>query len=128
MPEIAAQPIAKRDDPQFNRVQIRRWQNMTTGDKGAPVVLCNHADRTIKVGGDFGGNAKVLIEGFIGDPNDAAEIADDANWLRLTDPSDNFLEIAEAKIEAVSQMVLMIRPRVVDGTNPLLTVYLLAKE
>lgn len=112
---------------QYDRVQIRRWPNLTTNDKGSPVILCNHADRTVKVGGDFNG-ATVHIEGFVGDPTDADEIADDTNWLPLTDPSDNFLQLTEAKIEAVSQVSLMIRPRVSGGTSPDITVYLLAKE
>ena len=112
---------------QFDRVQIRRWSGLTTGDTGEPVALSNHADRSVRVSGSFNG-CTVHIEGFIGDPTSSAELTNDANWLPLTDPSDNFLQLTTAAIEAVSQVVLYVRPRVSGGTAPSIVVHLLVKE
>ncbi len=81
----------------------------------------------MKVGGSFNG-ATVHIEGFIGDVTDQAALDDATNWLPLTDPSDNFLELTAAKIEAICQVSLLVRPRISGGAAPAITVYLLVKE
>lgn len=128
MATIQASPVAKpASSSEFNRVQIRKWASMTTGDVGEPVSLCNHADRSIKVGGDFGSGATVTIQGYIGE-FDAVSLADDANWLTLTDQSDNNLEFTEAKIECIAQVVTHIRPVITGGTSPSINVYLVVKE
>ena len=128
---MATIPVLNVDKPvgstQFARIQQRKWIGLTTGDVGAPVALCNHADRSVKVGGDFGGDAVVEIQGYIGELDDAS-LAVDANWLPLTDQSDNFLQLTEAKIEAVAQVVAYIRPKVTGGTSPSIDVYLIVKE
>lgn len=97
---------------------VATWQNMQNGDDGSPIEFANFADRSVQVTGTFGASGKVRIEGSI----------DGTNYAPLTDPQGNDLDITTAKIEAVSEVVRWIRPRVIagDGTT-LLTVTMLLK-
>ena len=91
---------------------------MQNGDDGQPIELANFADRSVQVVGTFGAGGKVRIEGSL----------DGANYAPLTDPQGNDLDLTTAKLEAVSEVVRWIRPRVIagDGTT-LLTVTMLLK-
>jgi hypothetical protein len=94
------------------------WPNMATGDVGDPVPFSQYADKSAQVVGTFGAGGTLRIEGSL----------DGTNYAPLTDPQGNALDFTTAKIEAVSEAVLLVRPRVVggDGTT-LLTVTMLLK-
>lgn len=90
---------------------IATWSAMQNGDDGQPIELANFADRSVQVVGIFGSGGKVRIEGSI----------NGTDYAPLTDPQGNDLDISAAKIEAISEAVRWIRPRVVagDGTTSL---------
>lgn len=91
---------------------------MQNGDDGQPIELANFADRSAQVVGTFGAGGKVRIEGSL----------NGTDYAPLTDPQGNDLDLTAVKIEAVSEVVRWIRPRVIagDGTT-LLTVTMLLK-
>lgn len=87
------------------------WTTLANGDDGQPIELANFADRSVQVVGTFGTGGKVRIEGSL----------DGTNYSPLTDPQGNDLDITASKIEAISEVVRWIRPRVIagDGTTSL---------
>lgn len=97
---------------------IATWAGMAVGDDGERIELANFADRSVQVTGVFGAGGNVRIEGSL----------DGVNYAPLTDPQGNNLDINAAKIEAITEIVRYIRPRVTagDGTT-LLTVTMLLK-
>lgn len=91
------------------RYMVVNWPAMVNGDVGAPITLPQMADRSVQVVGVFGGGG-VVIEGSI----------NGTDFATLTDPQGNDLVISTAKIEAVTELVRYIRPRVTgDGTTSL---------
>ena len=112
---------------EFQKLRVIEWPNMVNGDKGQPISRANFADRSVCGLGTFAGST-LTWKAFIGDPTNAAELADDANWLKLTDPSDNYLEMTEPKIEAITQVAVLIRPEVSGGSTTGITARLAAKE
>ena len=96
---------------------VATWPNMQNGDDGQPIELANFADRSVQVTGTFGAGGKVRIEGSL----------DGASYAPLTDPQGNDLDLTTAKLEAVSEVVRWIRPRVIagDGTTSLTVTMLL---
>jgi hypothetical protein len=96
---------------------IVTWPNLANGDQGQPIELANFADRSLQVVGVFGAGGSVRIEGSL----------DGVNYAALTDPQGNDLNFTTAKIEAVSEVVRWLRPRVAagDGTTALTVVALL---
>lgn len=97
---------------------VATWADMQFGDDGSPIELAMFADRSVQVTGTFGAGGSVRIEGSI----------NGTDYAPLTDPQGNALDINTAKIEAISEVVRYIRPRVTagDGTT-LLTVTMLLK-
>ena len=94
------------------------WTPLTTTNAdGSPFTVAYYKDRSIQVNGTFGVGGSCSIEGSM----------DGTNYYTLTDPQGNALTFTAAKIEAVSELVLYIRPRVTagDGTTSL-TVSLIA--
>lgn len=98
---------------------MTEWSGLTNGDDGEPSNLFGAADRSVQVTGTFGVGGSLRIEGS----------NDGTNYAVLTDPQGNDLDIIEAKIEAVTENVRYIRPRVTagDGTTSL-AVHILMKE
>lgn len=96
---------------------VASWEAMANGDDGQPIELANFADRSVQVTGTFGLGGMVVIEGSL----------DGSNYATLTDPQGNALAFAAAKIEAISEVVRWIRPRVTsgDGTTALTVTMLL---
>lgn len=90
---------------------VATWASMQLSDDGQPVELAMYADRSVQVTGTFGTGGSVRIEGSL----------DGTNYAPLTDPQGNTLDINTAKIEAISELVRWIRPRVTagDGTTSL---------
>jgi hypothetical protein len=99
-------------------VGIFSWSAMQNGDEGQPVELANFADRTIQVAGLFGAGGNVRVEGSI----------DGVNYVVLTDPQGNDLNINSGKIESVTELVRYIRPVISGGDGSTsLNVTLLAR-
>lgn len=92
------------------------WSALVSGDTGQPLSLAQFADRTIQIGGTFDGST-VIIEGSL----------DGTNYHTLTDPQGNALSFTLAGLEAVSELVSSLRPRVSGGSSPSVNVTLLMK-
>lgn len=101
---------------------IVQWLNMANTDSGAPYGFTQWADRSVQVSGTFGLGGSARWEG-----SNLASPAVDADYAVLTDPQGNDLNIAAAKIEAVTELVRWSRPRITagDGTTAI-TVTLVA--
>lgn len=98
---------------------IVKWTGMQNGDDGDPLRFSQYADKSVQVVGTFGVGGSLRVEGSI----------DGTNYAALTDPQGNALDITSAKIEAVTELVQFVRPRITggDGTT-LLDITLIAKE
>lgn len=96
---------------------VATWPGMANGDDGQPIELANFADRSVQVTGTFGVGGNVRIEGSL----------DGTNYAPLTDPQGNALDINGAKIEAITELVRYVRPRVTagDGTTSITVTMLL---
>lgn len=92
----------------FGRAVIVTWAGLQAGDTGAPIALAPFNDRSVQVEGTFGG-ASVQVQGSI----------NGVDFRSLTDPQGNDLSFVAGKIEAVSELVALIRPLVAagDGTT-----------
>lgn len=95
---------------------VYTW-TLADGDDGAPIEVVEFADRSIQVTGSFGGG-NVRIEGS----NDGG-----SNYAVLTDPQGNDLNIGAARMEMVTEVTHLLRPRVTAGTGVSVTVSLLAR-
>lgn len=95
------------------------WPDLGNGDDGEPFEGHFFVDRTIEVAGTFGAGGNVRIEGR----------CYAAGFSPLTDPQGNDMDIASAKLEALTELVRYIRPRVTggDGTTNI-TVALMARR
>lgn len=115
MPDIASTKQQTTDGAAY----LATWV-LAQGEVGVPLSYTEAADRTIQVTGTFGG-ATVVLEGSL-EP-------DPINYATLTDPQGNGLSFSAAKIEAVSEVVNHIRPRVIggDGTTSLTCTLLLRR-
>ncbi len=93
--------------------RVITWADLTQADSdvGSAVSWVGFPDRAVQVAGTFGVGGAVVIEGSI----------DGSNYAPLTDPQGNALSFTAAKIEAISELVRFIRPRVTagDGTTSL---------
>ena len=87
------------------------WPNLFLTDVGDPFTLAQYADRSVQISGTFGVGGTLIFEGSI----------NGATYDILTDPQGNNLSFTSGKIEAISELVLLIRPRVSagDGTTNL---------
>lgn len=81
------------------------WSGLLNTDDGAPVDMVAYADRSVQVTGTFGTGGNCRIEGSI----------DGTTYATLTDPQGNVLDFSTAKIEAVTELVRFIRPRITGG-------------
>ena len=80
------------------------WAALAANDDGAPLKYGQLADRTVQVAGTFDG-ATVVLEGSL----------DGSHYHTLTDPQGNALSFTAAGLEAVTEAVAFIRPRVTGG-------------
>lgn len=98
----------------------RTWALLTTTNAdGSPFPFAAWADRSVQVTGTFGAGGNLRWEGT----------NDGTNYVALTDPQGNALDFTTAKIEAVTEVCALARPRVTagDGTTSL-TVTLVARN
>jgi hypothetical protein len=101
--------------------QIVTWTGLlqSSSDDGSPFSSPGWADRSVQVTGNLGTGGSVRIEGS----------NDGTNYVPLTDPQGNALDITSLKIESISELCAYIRPRITAGdgsTN--LNVILLARR
>jgi len=105
----------------YEGIILASWSGLTfaTTDVGAAAEFPNFADRTVQVIGTLGVGGSVRIEGSL----------NGTDWVVLTDPQGNNLDITSLKIEAISEATRYIRPNVTagDGTTNL-TVLLMCKK
>jgi hypothetical protein len=103
------------------RVRLVIWTGLQNLDDGAPVDAMAWPDKSIAVPTTavFGTGGTVIIEG---------SLDGGATWLPLNDPSSTALSFTTAKIRAVMENTLLIRPRVTagDGTTNI-TVQMVAR-
>lgn len=100
---------------QGGKARLYQWV-LNDGDDGSPVEAVEFADRSVQVTGTFGGSS-VVIEGS----------NDSATYGTLTDPQGNDLSISGPKVEMVTEVTRLIRPRVSAGSGVAVTVSLLAR-
>lgn len=115
MATIAASPLP---DGNF-KIKRFKWLALTktTDDVGAAVAMAAWPDRSVQVFGTFGTGGACAIEGS----NDGG-----TTWKVLTDPQGNALSFTAAGIEAITELVHMIRPHITAGdVATLLDVYLM---
>ena len=111
--------VAKQPTIAWDKVDIVQWTGLLNGDDGGPAELPGYADRTVQVTGTFGAGGTIVIEGSV----------DGINYVTLTDPQGNALSKTAAFLEAISEAVRYIRPRVTagDGTTSLVCTILFRK-
>lgn len=100
--------------------RVVTWTPLTTTNSdGQPFEAPGWADRAVQITGTFGAGGTIVLEGSL----------DGTNYVSLTDPQGNAISKTAASIEAVSELVRYIRPRVTagDGTTSL-TVTMIARR
>lgn len=85
-------------------VAITTWPDVAAGDTCNPVRLGVWSDRTVQVGGSFGG-ATVYVQGS----------NDDTEYFTLTDPQGNPLSFVAPGLEAIIELPAFLRPLVTGG-------------
>jgi hypothetical protein len=120
---MATRPLTTRKTPvgSNNLVHIASWDTLTTTNAdGAPLRMPEAADRSVQVFGTFGTGGNLVIEGS----NDGG-----TTYHTLTDPQGNALAFTSAKIETITELTELVRPRVTagDGTTDL-DVHLLTRR
>lgn len=122
---IVNPPIVGRSS---SDVMLVNWSGLTnaTSDVGTAVQVPALADRSVQVLGTLGTGGSVRIEGSNKAAPDESSATD---WAVLTDPQGNDLNLSTLKIEAITEPVLWIRPRVTagDGTTSLSVTILFRK-
>jgi hypothetical protein len=108
MATIPKEVVNNPNTTDFNGISIIRWANLTAGDVGEAITLPKFSDRSVQVEGTFG---SCSIEGSL----------DGVNFHPLNDPDGNGLVFIIAKIEAILEMSVYLRP-VVTGVGANLTI------
>lgn len=103
-----------------NDVLLVTWAGVTEDDTCDPFEGSQLADRSVQVEGDFGSGGSIRIEGTL-TPNFTYRV--------LTDPQANPLDFTDAtRIEAITELVALIRPRVTAGTGVDVTICMLVRK
>jgi hypothetical protein len=103
-----------------HNIVLVKWIGLALGDDGEPFAGIQFPDRSVQASGTFGVGGTVKLEG---------RLSTDLGYVALTDPQGNDINLGSAKIEAITELVQQIRPRITggDGTT-LIDVYLLLKR
>jgi len=93
---------------------------MANGDDGSTIKFTQWADRSVQVTGTFGVGGNLRVEGS----SDGG-----TTWATLTDPQGNALDFTAAKVEAITEICELVRPRVTagDGTTSLNVYFILRR-
>ena len=86
---------------------VAAWEGLTnaTTDDGAPFEMPGSPDRSVQVTGTLGAGGSCRIEGS----------NDGTNYIVLTDPQGNALNMTALGIEAITEITRYIRPRITAG-------------
>ena len=111
--------VAFASDNLSNSVGINglKWEGLNTTDTtGTPIYISRKTDRSVQIGGTFGGGT-VTIEGS----------NDGTTYFTLNDLQGSAISKTAAALEGVAEVVKWIRPKVTggDGTTDI-DVYLVA--
>lgn len=87
-------------------VKVKYEALTQTNADGSPIAWVQWADRSVQVLGTFGTGGTLTIEGS----NDGG-----TTWATLSDPQGNALAIQTAKLEAITEICELVRPRVTAG-------------
>lgn len=93
------------------------WPSMANGDHGTAISLSGSADKSVQVTGTLGVGGNVQVQGSnIVSP--AVTFAS-TDFVTLTDPQGNALDVNTLKVEMITENTLFFRPRVTagDGTT-----------
>lgn len=105
---MATKTAAKTTNPDLKH-QVVRWEAFdTNGDIGTSVSMGAWRDRSVQVLGTFGTGGEITIQGS----NDGG-----TTWATLTDPQGNALTFTSARIEAITELCGLIRPKLTAGTG-----------
>jgi hypothetical protein len=93
-------------------IVLALWEGLLNGDDGTPIDWIVYADRSVQVLGTFGAAGSIRLEWS----NDGG-----TTWVTCTDPQGNDIIKTAAGGEAVTEVGLLVRPRVTagDGTTAL---------
>jgi hypothetical protein len=101
------------------KVSVISWLGLGNGDSGDPISLSEMADRSIQIVGTYSTGGEAVFEGS----------NDGTNYATLKDPFGNDIDLLAAGLVAVTEAVLLARPRVIAGdVNTLLNFYLLVRR
>jgi hypothetical protein len=94
------------------RSALAVWTGLVNGDDGTPISWLEYADRSVQFLGTFGTGGSVRLEWS----NDGG-----TTWVTCTDAQGNDIIKTAAGGEAVTELGLLVRPRVTagDGTTSL---------
>jgi hypothetical protein len=98
----------------LGKVALVTWTALATSDTGTPISNPSFADRSVQVGGTFGG-ATCIIEGS----------NDGVTYATLTDTAGAALSFTTAGVRQVLQVTRFIRPSVSGGAAVSINVNLL---
>jgi hypothetical protein len=112
-------PVITEAEGGFGRAVKAVYSTMLNGDIGDAIALAAYSDRAVQVAGTFGVGGNINVEGTI----------DGVNWGVLNDPQGVALAFTTAGIEAISELVVQIRPNCSagDGTTDLDVSFILRK-
>lgn len=108
------QPTGTKITNIFGLSTLKTWTGLATGDTGAPVENPTFSDRSVQVGGTFGG-ATCTIEGS----------NDGVTYFPLTDPAGVAIAMTSAGLKQILQVTRYIRPNVTGGAGVILNINLL---
>lgn len=81
------------------------WTGMENGDTGQPYTRPPWSDRSVQVAGTFGAGGNCRITGS----------NDGTNFVALTDPQGNSLDMSAGKLEQISEACAEVRPEITAG-------------
>lgn len=110
--------VAYASDNQSPSININgiKWLAIPLNETGAPLSMSGLTDRSVQIGGTFGG-ATVTIEGS----------NDGTTYFTLNDIQGSAISKTSAALEGIAEVAKYIRPKVTggDGTTSI-NVYLVA--
>lgn len=106
------------ESARYSRQLIKvTWTAVTENDTAAAVECGDFADRSVYIGGTFGG-ATVVFQGS----------NDGTNYATLTDPQGNNISKTSAGLEAVTELTAYARPSASGGTGQSLNVVMIGRR
>ena len=114
---MAVRGVAKT--PGSGKMHRFTWEGLLNGDSGTPVSIPGAADMTVQVIQVAAGTGDtIILEGSLEETP--------SKWFQMRDGGDNLISFTGDDGEAVSPVVMHVRPRVTagDGTTDFTTILL----